>query len=447
MGSTHTRTHNETIKPRQRRSPFPCLPFPPTRRYLSKVPFIKRAKLTAVQLRVLGELGTYVTRDAGETLFSQGEPGDAFYVILHGGVEAWVDKKSAAAAADGSFPSTLEKASTLAAGDHLGESALVVEGDRSATIKVVERAIFFKLEKRNFGAFLQVAPAMQENMELHTKERLLQVYRQLRIPFFAELTDAKIQSAARHSVLEHFQKGDVICQQGGDGKAFYVVVSGLVDVEAGDAAIPSKKPGHYFGEIAMLIQEQPVTATCTAGEKSTLLALPRAGFAKLFEDEPELAAYMRIKILRNHCMLSDILNHSRARGLFATFLKAEYADESLAFYDEAVAYKALPPTERQAVAKKIMEEYLPDGAPRQINVPYEMQKAAVTAITDGALDEDTLEACRMEVYNLMKRDSLPRFFQTDDFAKLLAHFGSYDMETLIGVSSKSIELDLELMAA
>ena len=39
------------------------------------------------QLRTLGELGSYITRDTGQTLFSQGDTADAFYVLLHGKLE------------------------------------------------------------------------------------------------------------------------------------------------------------------------------------------------------------------------------------------------------------------------------------------------------------------------------------------------------------------------
>ena len=54
------------------------------------------------------------------------------------------------------------KASVLGPGDSMGESALVIDSERSATIKVTERSIFYALEKRHFSAFLQVAPKLQD---------------------------------------------------------------------------------------------------------------------------------------------------------------------------------------------------------------------------------------------------------------------------------------------
>ena len=59
------------------------------------------------------------------------------------------------------------KASVLGPGDSMGESALVIDSERSAT--VTERSIFYALEKRHFSAFLQVAPKLQDTIMLHTK--------------------------------------------------------------------------------------------------------------------------------------------------------------------------------------------------------------------------------------------------------------------------------------
>ena len=160
---------------------------------------------------------------------------------------------------------------------------------------------------------------------------------------------------------------------------------------------------------------------------------------------------MRIKILRNKCALVDIINHGKARELFSSFLKAEYADESLLFYDAAIAYRATydlrPAAQRQEAAQAIVDEYLPDGAPRQINVPSGIQQKTIKGVKDGPLSADVFEEARQEVYTLMAKDSLSRFEHSQPFEKLLDHFGSYDLDTVEGVSSKQIELDLELMAA
>jgi len=51
---------------------------------------------------------------------------------------------------------------------------------------------------------------------------------ELQVPFFAELSDAKIDDAAHHSTLVRYQRGDVIVEKGSMGRAFYVIVHGEV---------------------------------------------------------------------------------------------------------------------------------------------------------------------------------------------------------------------------
>jgi hypothetical protein len=186
--------------------------------------------------------------------------------------------------------------------------------------------------------------------------------------------------------------------------------------------------------------------------------LVRTGFHALFADEPELAAYMKIKCCRLHASLLDVLTHSQARGvrslrsaarslrarprrssppcavrarcrhlwrsssrlpraqLFDAFIKAEYAEESLLFYDDVTKFhhEALKPysdaAALKAEAERLMDEYVKEGAPRQINIPAAQQKATIAALT-GDFGPGMFEAAKQEVYTLMSRDTLPRFMQ------------------------------------
>ena len=76
-------------------------------------------------------------------------------------------------------------------------------------------------------------------------------------------------------------------------------------------------------------------------------------------------------------------------------------------------------------------------------MPSACQKATIAAAAaEGALSADIFDAARKEVYTLMARDSLPRFFKTPEFELLLEHFGSYDLEESIGMSTSAIELTM-----
>ena len=110
-----------------------------------------------------------------------------------------------------------------------------------------------------------------------------------------------------------------------------------------------------------------------------LTVLPHDGFLSMFTDEPRLRAYMRIKILRRHCTLQDLLDHSRAKDLFRNFLKSEYADESLLAWEGVAAYKALDAAARAAAIPGPRRRVPPDGLARADQRPVGVQKATIAA--------------------------------------------------------------------
>jgi transcriptional regulator with AAA-type ATPase domain/polyferredoxin len=90
--------------------------------------------------------------------------------------------------------------------------------------------------------------------------------------------------------------GSVIVRQGEAGAAFYVVVSGALDVvvDAGEGVrLPVARlgPGTHFGEMSLLT-ESPVSADVVACEATTLLRVPAERFRRLVHDDPELLEHL-----------------------------------------------------------------------------------------------------------------------------------------------------------
>ena len=56
---------------------------------------------------------------------------------------------------------------------------------------------------------------------------------------------------------------------------------------------------------------------------------------------------MNIKLLQDTCGLSDVLQYNKAYTLFADFLKQEYAEEALFFYDAVQKFVGEPEAELQ----------------------------------------------------------------------------------------------------
>ena len=92
----------------------------------------------------------------------------------------------------------------------------------------------------------------------------------------------------------HFKANDTIIQQGDQGEAFYIVVSGSVRVELKDPETKKKilvkdklTAGAYFGEMALL-HDAPRMASVLANENTVCMALERSVFKELVESFAEI---------------------------------------------------------------------------------------------------------------------------------------------------------------
>jgi putative peptide zinc metalloprotease protein len=94
------------------------------------------AHLDSAGLRALAERGTWLQSQPGQVLMTQGEPGDAFYVIASGRLEVVQD--GAVVREPGP-------------GDHVGEVALLTDAPRNATVRAVTPGRLFRLDRAAFG--------------------------------------------------------------------------------------------------------------------------------------------------------------------------------------------------------------------------------------------------------------------------------------------------------
>lgn len=91
---------------------------------------------------------------AGEVIVSEGEPGDAYYVILAGEAEVWE------AGTDGAPPRLVNR---LVDGDSFGEEALLADGQRSATVTMTTPGRLLVLGKADFDTLMR--PPLVEQID------------------------------------------------------------------------------------------------------------------------------------------------------------------------------------------------------------------------------------------------------------------------------------------
>ncbi|HAM34867.1 MAG TPA: hypothetical protein DEB40_04690 [Elusimicrobia bacterium] len=122
-------------------------------RALRKVDFF--SPLTVGQIdAVLPHISLY-SYAQGETVFRQGEPGDAFYIVHVGRVIVRVKK---------GLLSLRRTVATLGPGDFFGEIALVSRSPRTAEVSCLETSQLFTLVAADFEFVLRQNPSAQAEM-------------------------------------------------------------------------------------------------------------------------------------------------------------------------------------------------------------------------------------------------------------------------------------------
>jgi CRP-like cAMP-binding protein len=129
-----------------------------------------------------------------------------------------------------------------------------------------------------------------------------------RIPLFAGVEPSKLKLLAFTSDRVSYNAGQTLFNQGDEGDAAYVILSGTADILVNSAAGPIKvaeaEPNSIVGEIAILCDVSR-TATVRATGQLETLRIRKEHFFRLLKEFPE----MTIEILR---VLASRLSHTTA---------------------------------------------------------------------------------------------------------------------------------------
>jgi CRP-like cAMP-binding protein len=118
------------------------------------------AGCTRRELSLVSRLATEVDVPAGAQLTTQGRPGNEFAIVLDG---------TATVAVNGAV------VSTLGAGDHYGEMALLDEGPRTATITAQSPMSLAVVGRRDFRNLLDQSPILARTLLVGLARRLREV--------------------------------------------------------------------------------------------------------------------------------------------------------------------------------------------------------------------------------------------------------------------------------
>ncbi len=106
--------------------------------------------LAPAQLQALQEHMARTAVASGDVVFHEGEPGDCFYLVEEGQVDV----------ARGQ-----ERVAILGAGDSFGETALLDDRPRNATVRAMTPVTLYSMDRAGFDAFVRAVVTRRGGLE------------------------------------------------------------------------------------------------------------------------------------------------------------------------------------------------------------------------------------------------------------------------------------------
>jgi CRP-like cAMP-binding protein len=254
----------------------------------------------------------------GQTLFSEGDPGDTLMIVVDGQLEATVT------APDGSQA----RLSTIPAGHVVGELAFLDAAPRSATVTTPTGATVLEFSRQALLVLCRDNPrigaTIQRNVLADLAKRVRAVegtlghvrtapqrlsgqmkavsgsnrprgkpvtVPQLRaIPVLASHSNEDLELLAYATTLRGFSRGDVLMHEGASGESAFLVLRGQVVVTRNGERAPLAilEDGALVGQLALL-DRAPRSATVTAAADTTALEIAASVFTHLVGAHTPLA--------------------------------------------------------------------------------------------------------------------------------------------------------------
>jgi CRP-like cAMP-binding protein len=221
--------------------------------------------------------------DKGQSIFVEGTPSQAIYVVDSGWVSIFTET--------GGRKAIL---ANLGPGSVLGEVAFFSDQPYSTTAEAASEVRLWVLDKSDFRELIAREPSIAIKLSLALGSKVAQLgdylaeYRLPGIPFFTQLSMESLAALAERLEIRACHRGDTICWLGEPGEAMYTVESGEIEVvpaaESDEVPLPLTE-GSLFGEMALLANK-PYAATYRAASEVVVWTLHRSDFEELVDDFP-----------------------------------------------------------------------------------------------------------------------------------------------------------------
>jgi CRP-like cAMP-binding protein len=129
-------------------------------------------------------------------------------------------------------------------------------------------------------------------------------------PLFEGLGDADVEELAQSTRIQDYRAGQTIVIEGRVGAAFFILVSGSVEVvkrrgQSDEAVLAILQAGDFFGELATM-RHVPRSASIRALQDSRCLVIRRADFEAYISKYPDVVAKVEATLTSRFGEVSDL---------------------------------------------------------------------------------------------------------------------------------------------
>ncbi|MEM9457827.1 MAG: cyclic nucleotide-binding and patatin-like phospholipase domain-containing protein [Myxococcota bacterium] len=230
--------------------------------------------------QVTGELREVVL-PPGRDLMTQGHQGDSLFVIVEGTQEVLLTEDGATM-----------KLHDLGPGSIVGEIALLMGGERSATVRTKTDTRALELSASVFSRLVEQAPVGMRTFTNKLQERM----RRVRVvgylnEIFGELDALALREIEDELTWVRLDGGQELFHQGDEPDGAYILVGGRLRVVVSapgeeDRVIDDVVPGEWVGEMALLTRTER-SGTVFALRDAQLVWLSQEAFDRLVLRHPQ----------------------------------------------------------------------------------------------------------------------------------------------------------------
>ena len=224
----------------------------------------------------------------GDLLVRQGEPADAFYVLVSG--------RARVVKADQNGHEIV--LATLKPGDSFGESALAEGGTRTATVRCSTAVEALRLDRDDFLQLAEETPELKHHIEMTARHRALHGFL-YEFSNFGRLPVAALRTLVEKLTPVEVAKGESIIQQGDAPGAMFILEKGRARAFHSNNGTQQNlafyRDGDFFGELSIL-NGSPRAASVEAFSDCRLLALEPEAVRDLKRRYPEFGKLMEERL-------------------------------------------------------------------------------------------------------------------------------------------------------